>query len=314
MTDSPAPHEIGRSITPVSQLNEMISNGSDESSLRLTVSIPEQAHSLPAPRREGRSPVVRNPSMISPVHPSAMMPVPLTGRKTPSSPGSSYPASQRNSFINMYASNEQAPEMPTFAFASPGYSSSSPVSDGEESDAPRSAFSQKMPIPSGLPRSVRPKPKSLKSEMLDRLSMIDSPEESGGLSSIAWASLVANAATSNGGVRSAKDVPFAYSERNSETSKSSRRRSRSVDGWTRQSMAESESRDVPSMLRPGNSFTALPPSSARLPRSASSGSNRARGLPSQPRSAIPGNGFVTSERIREGPSRVPTYKTFGRND
>ncbi|KAI0090251.1 hypothetical protein BDY19DRAFT_1047449 [Irpex rosettiformis] len=223
--DSPASHEIGRSITPVSELNEMITNSSERAVPRLIVNVPDHQNSLPAPRRNGRSPVVRNPSVISPIHPSAMMAVPLTGRKTPGSPESAYPASQRNSFINMYASNDQVPAMPTFAFNSPGYSSSSPASDGEESDVPRSAFSQRIPIPAVTPRPTRSKPKSLKSEMLDRLSTIDSPEESGGLSSIAWASLVANAAASNGGVRSAKDIPFAYTEKDYDT-KSSRRRSR----------------------------------------------------------------------------------------
>ncbi|KAI0806105.1 hypothetical protein BC629DRAFT_1590521 [Irpex lacteus] len=306
-SDSPAPHEIGRSITPVSELNEIISNGSDKSVPRLTVTVPEHANSLPAPRRDGRSPVVRNPSAISPVQPSAMMPIPLTGRKSPSSPESEYPVSQRTSFINMYASNEEVPAMPTFAFASPGYSSS-PASDGEESDAPRSAFSQRMPIPAATPRPNRPKPKSLKSEMLDRLSVLDSPEESGGLSSIAWASLVANAATSNGGVRSATHAPFAYSERDEK--KASRRRSRSVDSWV---VDEAEALDVPSMLRPGVKSPRAP-SSARLPRSTSNASTLAspRPLP-QPRSAVPSSGFA-GERVRDGPSRVPTYRTFGRND
>ncbi|KAI0346177.1 hypothetical protein BDW22DRAFT_1425695 [Trametopsis cervina] len=287
-------HMIDRPITPASELNEMMAAHAREPSYP-TLNL--DANSLPAPRRTGRSPVVRRPTLgapTSPMHPSAMIPVPL---KTPMTAESSYASTQRNSFINMYASSrDDERSMPTFTFGSPSYSSSGEESDGafgrggsgsddelevEERVVVSPLLSAPAPVP--VANARRPKPKSLRSEVRHRLSTVDSPEESAALSSIAWASLVAHAASSN--------VP-----RQSRDVKSIRRRSNSVDSLA-----------VPSMLRPGMPSA---PSSARLP-SARMMDPRTP-LPETPQSAATPRHrrWDSKSTLHEGPARLPTYGTF----
>ncbi|KAI0703810.1 hypothetical protein BC835DRAFT_1410537 [Cytidiella melzeri] len=310
-SDNPYASDIGRPISSVSKLNAMITSHASEKPIpRLTVNVPaENTYSLPTPRRDGRTPIVGRP-MPSPTQPSAMIPVPLSGNKYPTSADSTY-SSRRNSFINMYmpSKDQEVPAMPTFAFgSSPGYSSASPsASDVEESN-------MTAPVPAAIPRPNKLKPKGLKSELMIRLSTVEYPEEDGGLSSMALASLVGNAATIDGGVRSASTSTFAPSEngkvgdvkgkgKQRELLKALRRRSRSMDN-----LSIPAPQRFPSLLRPdasSNSTRSAGPASARLP---SAGPMRA--LPGIPKSAAASKFDKRGAASRDVPSKTPTYGRF----
>lgn len=252
---------IGRPITPASDLNWMIAvpppvAGREKSLFHLDIAAADDTTSLPAPRRNGRSPVTRQPSlptvMASPVDNGMLSSVPL---KTPASAHFARD-SQRDSFINMYASRSPAPVLENGVSTRPRFTPPALiVNDGEPavvpstgsastytsgSEAPASAFADKQHFSASA--------RSFRSQVRERTSLVDVPES--GLSPLAWASLVTDAATSNGGVHS--EV------------KAERRRSRSMDGLT-----------VPSMLRPRapasatlrQQFTTdlMPPMSAGIP-------------------------------------------------
>lgn len=261
---------INRPITEASKLNQMLSVEKPRPRLNLSAADAQQ-HSLPAPRREGRSPVVRHPTLsivASPQRSAALSAVPL---KTPMETTDSSYASHRSSFINMYASRSAAPtgsssasdyeNMPSFR--SPGYSSA------DESDVPRSAFEQKTN-------------RSLRSEVRNRIEQPES-SDSASLSSLAWATLVANAATSNGGVR-ADSFP---------EDKKVRRRSKSLGSLA-----------VPSTLPPSIG------SPARVPNDMS----RARSVQQSSVQGPQGNGvsrWDSKATFHQGPSRTPKYNAVG---
>ncbi|KIP10455.1 hypothetical protein PHLGIDRAFT_84948 [Phlebiopsis gigantea 11061_1 CR5-6] len=262
---------VARAITPASELNQMIATpppvaGREKSLFHLDIAAAtDDVASLPAPRRNGRSPVTRQPT-LSTVASLPIDDVPLTAvpLKTPAGATSFAQNSQRDSFINMYASRSPAPG-PTLGGAeetrtrfvppalvvndneSPVIPSTSSASaytstSSEASAAPSSAFADKQYF-SATRRSLR-------SEVRARTSTIDAPAS--GLSPLAWASLVTDAATSHGGVHAGVQT------------KAEKRRSRSMDGLA-----------VPTMLRPRvpasatlrREFTAdlMPPISAGVP-------------------------------------------------
>lgn len=274
-------HAIDRPIKPASKLNQMLAapTPAERSLPRLDVLGLEasgHAHSLPAPRREGRSPVVRHPtisSVTSPEPTPAFTAVPL---RTPTASEETSYASRRDSFINMYATRSAMPtgsstdndhvRIPSFG-ASPGYSSA------DDSDVPRSAFGQKILLPSRPNMS-----KSLRSEMRIRLG---SPEGSNPaeLSSIAWATLVANAATSNGGIRGEPSAEV----------RAMRRRSKSMNSLS-----------IPSTLRPRT------PASARAQQDISRAQSVQQGKAI--RSDAPTR-WDSKAMFHQGPSKTPEYKT-----
>ena len=225
---------VGRPITPMSDLNEIIATPEpaaatrDKQLFHLNTTVPEEmSASLPAPRRSVRA-VVVSQSMDQ----SMLTAVPL---KTPAS--AAFPrnvSSQRDSFINMYASRSPVPEPESSTssqtktrFAPPTLvlndseaadvpssgSASDYTSASTTSDVPSSAFADRKQLSS----------RSFRSIVRDRTSVINAPESD--LSPLAWASLVTDAAMSNGG------VPVQPSD------KAARRRSRSLDA-------------VPQTLRP----------------------------------------------------------------
>lgn len=273
---------LDRAITPVSQLNEMISMpppAMRKPSMRTNVNdrADNGSDSLPAPRRKERSPVMRRPTLStipSPMDTSLLSAVPLQT----AAPSDSQEASKRNSFINMYASRTPVPSssddsqfarpammindvaMPMFT--SPRSGSTVGYSTDSDSDVPRSAFAD---------RSIRPK-RSFRSEVQARLSMTDADVPERGLSSLAWATLVADAATSNGGVAAAAKL------------RTERRRSKSM-----------ESLRVPSSLQP------------RAPSSASWRSDRSEVIPT-PRTGTVSR-WDSKANYRESPSRTPAYRT-----
>ncbi|EKM58470.1 uncharacterized protein PHACADRAFT_252814 [Phanerochaete carnosa HHB-10118-sp] len=254
---------IGRPITPASDLNQIIATPQPTASkggqlFHLNIAVPEEEPtSLPAPRRSARATIVRQS-----VDQSILTAVPL---KTPA--GAAFPQNrgfQRDSFINMYASRSPVPEPGSSSSAEPKgrvvppalvlndgdaatvpSSGSSGYTTSTASDVPSSAFADKKQLSATHSRSFR-------STMRDRMSTIEVPE--GGLSPIAWASIVADAASSNGGVSA------------QQSDKAARRRSRSMDGLA-----------VPSTLRPRVPVSAtlrrefpstellMPPMSAGLP-------------------------------------------------
>ncbi|GJE96214.1 hypothetical protein PsYK624_124080 [Phanerochaete sordida] len=287
---------LGRPITPASDLNQQIAAPQlaatkDRQLFHLAVSIPEENASLPAPRRTARAHVVSqslDQAMLSavPLKTPAVAAFPQNG------------GSQRDSFINMYASRSPVPE-PEFsdsvetktriappalvlndgdAAAVPSSSSASGYSSSSASDVPSSAFADKRQLPSARTPSFR-------STVRDRMSTADVPET--GLSPLAWASIVTDAATSNGGVSAPR------------TDKAARRRSRSLDNLA-----------VPAMLRPRAPASAtlrrnfpatdalLPPMSAGVP-SARSANRVAR--------------WDSQSVVRPGPLRLAAF-TNARSD
>ncbi|KAF7799656.1 hypothetical protein EIP86_010896 [Pleurotus ostreatoroseus] len=268
---------LARVITPPSELNLMLS-APPPAARKASV----KERSLPAPRRTERSAVMRRPTLStvpSPLDNDLLSAVPLrTG-----APLGSQNASQRNSFINMYGSRSPASSASTPdsselgrpmmmlndravpSFASPQSGSELGYTTDSDSDVPRSAFGD---------RPVRPqhsRSRSLRNEVQARLSMDDVPESSG-LSSLAWATLVADAATSNGGVAAAA------------RRKTSRRRSKSM-----------ESLKIPSALQP------------RTPVSATMLRERVE-VPRPPQSASVTR-LDSRANLRNGPSRMASYRT-----
>lgn len=286
---------MGRPITPASDLNQMIAvplpvAGREKSLFHLDIAAAtDDAASLPAPRRSARSAVTRQPTLptvsASPIDNGMLTAVPL---KTPA--GAAFPQnSQRDSFINMYASRSPAPAPesaaevrarfvpPTLVVNDgepaviPSTGSASTYASGsgsEDSAAPVSAFADKQQLSASR--------RSFRSEVRARTSVVDVPAS--GLSPLAWASLVTDAATSNGGVHA------------DPSTKTERRRSRSMDGLA-----------VPSMLRPRvpasatlrREFTAdlMPPMSA--------------GLPSKYQNRVAR--WDSKATFRQGPSRTPRF-------
>ncbi len=286
---------INRPIASMDRLNQMVTvplPTAQKSSLRVEIgNVSDSSLSLPAPPRNTRSPVLRRPTLPSiaspPLDNSMLSAVPL---KTPLPGSDNAGASQRDSFIKMYASQSALPQtatfmppsmfvndgdritMPTF---SPGSNSSPGFSSDSDSELPRSAFGE---------RVVRPRPsRSFRVAVEQRLSTVDVPE-SGGLSSLAWATLVTDAATSNGGTDAAAKM------------KASRRRSKSM-----------ESLRVPSALQPRT------PISAKLRRERTMGfvpPRSAMGESRYPSNSI-ANAMHRESRatFRDGPSKTPTYMT-----
>lgn len=289
---------IARPITPAAELNQMIATpppvaGREKSLFHLDIpAATDGTASLPAPRRNGRSPVTRQPTLPT-VAPSpidadnvALTAVPL---KTPAFATTFAQNSQRDSFINMYASRTPAPEPESAGetrtrfvppalivndgeapiIPSTGSASAYTSASSEASAAPASAFADKQHF-SATRRSFR-------SAVRERTSTIDVPES--GLSPLAWASLVTDAATSNGGVRPEAQL------------KAERRRSRSMDGLA-----------VPSMLRP------------RMPASATLRREFATDFMPQPMSAgLPARNqnrvarWDSKATFHQGPSKTPRF-------
>lgn len=290
---------VGRSITPASDLHQMIATpppaaSKDKSLFHLNIASAEESASLPAPRRSvRRKPVnhMHEPTLptvaASPV--DGMTAIPLRTPKVTS-------FSQRDSFINMYASRSPipTPEAPATAARPRFVPPTLTVNDGEpvyvpgstgsnsgystESDAPSSAFADKQQLPAARPQSFR-------ARMRERSSSVDVHES--GLSPLAWASLVTDAATSNGAVQ-----PPAPSSR------AAKRRSRSMDGLA-----------VPATLRP------RVPASATLRREFSAEFRQSQAQPQPASAGLPARHQNRLARmdsrasVRQAPLRTPTYKT-----
>ena len=297
---------VGRSITPVSDLNQIIATpepafSKEKSLFHLPI---DGSAALPAPRRNMRSTVVRQLSMPSVGSPSFENDMTAVSLKTPA--GTAFhddeAGSQRDSFINMYASRSPIATPRASVVGTATKSRMVPptlvLNDGEpagvlsarsvysstssESSVPSSAFVDK----EQLPVSRHP---SILTQLRERTDMSDIPES--GISPLAWASLVTDAATSNGGSPPSQNADL----------KASRRRSRSMDNLA-----------IPSNLRP----RAIPKSATlrrefapRREAIASSGAFQpaSAGLPPRPQNRIVR--VDSKATLRSGPSRTPSYRT-----
>lgn len=250
---------LARPITPVAELNQMITTPApaalkEKKLFHLELGSPNPANvsSLPTPRRVQRSTIQRQPTLstvVSPVDDDALAPIPLrTPAMTTSFPA---PANPRDSFMNMYATRSPLPIAPNQGLSASSSGSSRRfrppmliVNDGEAAVVPSSGSGYTTTPTSEAPSSASSNPiskrRSFRNSLRHRMSMsmADIPES--GLSPLAWASLVTDAATSQAGTRPSP---------REESTRAEKRRSRSMDGGR---LA------VPAMLRPG----AVPASAA----------------------------------------------------
>ncbi|KAI0784488.1 hypothetical protein C8Q75DRAFT_809976 [Abortiporus biennis] len=110
---------LPRAITPVRELNEMLSADSSRSGSPLSATSDDSQSSLPAPRREHRSPLLRRPTIPPPVQTHLEVPEPshltAVNLQTPAVTENK----SRQSFINMYGSKspqDTSPEGPRLTY------------------------------------------------------------------------------------------------------------------------------------------------------------------------------------------------------